>query len=99
VEFARNIRTGRVHILAWTPGPHDDGFDPRPVTFAEGLAEMMTTRRRMLCPVSMLLLPGGRGEHVGGSAFADEELCISCVKALGSEQWRAFHKDNRGEPL
>jgi hypothetical protein len=23
-------------------------------------------------------------------------LCIACVRALGDQQWRAFHVDNRG---
>jgi hypothetical protein len=59
---------------------------------------MFTTPRRMLCGID--LLTGGADDWpavwVAGDHFADDDLCIACVLALGDQQWRAFHIDNRG---
>lgn len=94
LEFVRNKRTGRVHILR-----HLEDRAPGPaVSFAEGLAKMFTTPRKMLCPVRLRV--GGfddfPGTWVGGDHFTDDDLCVACVQALGDQQWRAFHVDNRG---
>lgn len=59
---------------------------------------MFTTPRRMLCGVRLLV--GGADDWPAaweaGDGFADSDLCVSCVLALGDEQWRTFHVDNRG---
>jgi hypothetical protein len=99
LEFVRNSRTGRVHILEWTPGPYDEDYEPVSVTMAQALSGLVVARERMLCGIAIRLLPGGTrrtGEKIGGE-FADEDLCIPCVHALGDQQWRAFHVASRGE--
>jgi hypothetical protein len=100
LEFARNTVTGTVHILCHVPERGEPGYTEPEVcaSFAEGLAAMFTTPRRMLCGVRLLV--GGADDWpavwVAGDDFADGDLCVSCVLSLGDQQWRAFHVDNRG---
>lgn len=81
LQFAKNEQTGRVHILTWYPRSE-------PIPFAE---IVLSTRVPVLCGVDLWHPP-----YVAGDGFPDEDLCVRCVKALGDQQWRAFHVDNRG---
>jgi len=81
LEFARNPSTGRVHIMRWCP--RDEG-----PSFA---ALTLSVHIRVLCGVDLWGAP-----YVAGDGFADDDLCIACVRALGDQQWRAFHVGNRG---
>jgi hypothetical protein len=102
LKFARNNHTGRVHILPYVPDPGEDGYEPEELSFGEGLAQFMTQGPiSMLCGTLLRLHPRFHDEHasyVGGDHFTDDDLCIACVMALGDQQWRAFHADNRGSP-
>lgn len=105
LEFARTESTGRVHILPWSPGPEDDGWaEPPAMGFAEGLAMAAATPVRTLCGQRLRIALAGSnavaspGDFIGGDGFTDDDLCIACVRALGDQQWRAFHADNRGSP-
>ncbi len=62
------------------------------------MVEWVTSRGQpMLCGYHLKYgVPGLRGELVGGDHFGDEDLCVPCVQALGDQQRRAFHADNRG---
>lgn len=96
LEFARNTGTRCVHILPWQM----EGFEtalPGPVTVAQSL-NFLPGRCPMLCGEKLTLGPdaGWPAIRVPGDSFADEELCFKCVRALGGQQWRAFHADNRG---
>lgn len=97
--FARNTKTGRVHILA---GPGHDGAEQVRGAFselsAEQIVEIVLARTPMLCGKRLW---AGPFEHfhavyVAGDDFPDDDLCAGCVRALGDESWRAFHIDNRG---
>lgn len=100
LEFARNTATGTVHILCHIPQRGEPGYtEPEAcASFAAGLAAMFTTPRRMLCGVRRLAGASGDWPAVweAGNDFADSDLCVSCVQALGDQQWRAFHVDSRG---
>jgi hypothetical protein len=100
LKFAQNNHTGRVHILPHAPEPGEGGYEPVDLSFGEGLAQFMTQGPiPMLCGTRLRLHPRFHEEHasyVGGGHFADEDLCIACVLALGDQSWRAFHADNRG---
>ena len=82
LQFARNGKTGCVHIMHWCP--RDE-----PATFAE---ITLLTHTQVLCGVRIW----GGAVYVAGDGFADDDLCYSCVMARGDQQWRAFHADNRG---
>jgi len=101
LRFARNTRTLTVHIVTHAPEPGEPGAVVREyASFAEGLADMFTTPCHMLC--GRRLLVGAFDSYpavwMAGSEFADDDLCIACVRALGEQSWRAFHSDERGEP-
>lgn len=100
LKFAQNNHTGKVHIQPYVPEPYEDGHEPVDLGFAEGLAQFMTQGPiSMLCGTRLRLHPRFHDEHasyVGGEHFDDDDLCIACVMALGGQQWRAFHADNRG---
>jgi hypothetical protein len=98
LEFARNNKTGRVHILCYGPDRHwipPTRADAGP---AAEVLSMLTAPCRMLCGVR--LLAGAFGQYpavwMAGDSFADDDLCVACVQALGDQSWRAFHVDNRG---
>jgi hypothetical protein len=100
-EFARYNRTGRIHILCYRPRYGEPGgpeVDPsRPFT-AEHLMSALREPAEMLC--GKVFRVSGFDEFPGtwasGDEFDDDDLCIRCVQALGDQQWRAFHVDNRG---
>ena len=99
LEFARNTKTGRVHILH--DGPERD-WVPLTRECAGPAAEvlsMLTEPLRMLCGARMLVgaFDNYPAVWVAGDSFADADLCIACVRALGDQQWCAFHVDNRGQ--
>jgi hypothetical protein len=81
LQFARNAKTGRVHIMRWCPR------DER-APFAE---IVLSTHTRELCGVDLW-----DAQYVAGDGFADDDLCSACVRVLGDQQWRAFHVDSRG---
>jgi hypothetical protein len=100
LEFARNTKTQRVHILcsketrAWTPVT-------RMNKDASAMLSLISDPCRMLCGVKLIVGSGGNEFPAlwqdGG--FDDGDLCMSCVQVLGDESWRAFHADNRGEDV
>jgi hypothetical protein len=99
LEFVRNTKTGRVHIMCYGPesywtSPARDEMDPRAVAVLNWVAQP----RRMLCGAKLLVGADDRlpAAWATGDHFDDDDLCIACVTALGDQQWRAFHADNRG---
>lgn len=97
--FARNAETGTVHILCHVPERHEPGWSPAReyASFAEGLADMFNTPSWMLCGIRLLVCAGdGPAVWIAGDDFEDGDLCGRCVRALGQQQWQAFHVDNRG---
>lgn len=105
LQFARNTKTDRVHILPHVPGPDDpDWKEPPTVGFAEGLMRAAEAPVVTLCGQRLRIHMAGiasfdkssPGEFEAGEHFTDDQLCIACVRALGDQQWRAFHVDNRG---
>ena len=81
LQFARNDQTGRVHILRWCPRGE-------PAPFAQ---IVLSTHIDVLCGTHLW-----DTAYVAGDGFADDDLCIACVRALGGQSWRAFHADSRG---
>jgi hypothetical protein len=81
VAFTRNDKTGRVHIMRWSPRPAR-------VPFA---AIVLSTHIRVLCGVGLWDAP-----YVAGDGFTDDELCFGCLRVLGDQRGRAFHADSRG---
>lgn len=104
LSFVRTVRTGRVHIRSWDDmavrADGTDFLDYADADPAQYLADVVFHRTRMLCPVTLRVGPSEDWPAVptGGYAFADDDLCFGCVRALGDQQWRAFHVDSRGEP-
>lgn len=99
LEFARNTKTGTVHILCH--GPHRHWVPPTrkdAPADAAALLNTLTAPCRMLCGTRLLVGASDSFPAVwaAGDDFADDDLCTSCVLALGGQQWRAFHADNRG---
>lgn len=99
LEFARNTKTGRVHILC---GGDARNWIPCTRMNAEATAmlSLISSPCRMLCGVKTLVSSRAESPAVweAGYGFEDDDLCVSCVRALGSQGWRAFHVDNRGDP-
>jgi hypothetical protein len=98
LQFARNTKTQCVHVLCseetrhWVPVT-------RMNKEASAMLSLISDPCRMLCGVK-LRVSSAELEHVAvwqGGDFEDDDLCISCVQALGDDSWRAFHDDNRGE--
>lgn len=90
LEFARYNPTGTVHVLPYTPGPYDEGFDPADISWAEaGL--LMLEPTIMICGdrfvVNDMDLPNC-GVRV--NEFADMDICDRCFKTLGDQSVRAF---------
>ena len=101
LRFVRQVRTGTVHIAAWAPEEpwHAGWTEPAAEQdWGQAMAEWVTSPGPpMLCGYRLKYgVPGLRGELAGGDGFKDEDLCVACVRALGGQQWRAFHVDNRG---
>lgn len=95
LTFVRNNRTGRVHIARHLPQPGEPGWaKPRPIPFAEALALMFSTPRQMLCGIRLLLTSEIRASYTSGNDFADQDLCVTCVYALGDQQVRAFARED-----
>lgn len=96
LEFIQQTKTGRVHILP-ANAPIDRAL-PGPVTDAE-LLYALAASRPMLCGTRLIVGPDRTwpAVHVGGDTFTDAALHAKCVLALGDQQWRAFHVDNRGD--
>jgi hypothetical protein len=100
LEFARNTKTGTVHILCseaarrWVPSTREDIGD------SETIPAALSMPFRMLCGARLLVsgLEGFPAVWTAGYSFADDDLCIGCVRGLGDQQWRAFHADDRGSP-
>lgn len=100
LEFARNTKTGCVHILCRGPGrrwapPTRENEDP--LSFSGVVHDALLAPSRMLCGAKLLVGPFENlpAVWVGGDHFADDDFCIACVQALGDQSWRAFHPDNR----
>lgn len=97
LEFARNTKTCRVHILCggeardWIP-------NTRMNAEASAILGLVSSPCRMICGAKMLVSSAVDFPAVweAGSSFADDELCDRCVQGLGDQSWRAFHEDNRG---
>jgi hypothetical protein len=101
LEFARHTGTGTVHILAWIPDP-----DWRDVQGAKGcvsvahltpeqVGDLVVNRRTMLCGQAFSFGDyGHRAKPV--EVFADEDICMSCVRALGDQSSRAFEHPQPG---
>lgn len=101
LRFVRQVRTGAVHIAAWAPEEpwHTGWTEPAAGRdWDETIAEWVTSPGPpMLCGYRLKFgVPGLPGELAGGDGFEDEDLCVACVRALGDQQWRAFHVGNRG---
>jgi hypothetical protein len=96
--FIQQIKTGRVHILPAAspidralPGPREEATDAE-------LLYALAGSRPMLCGTRLIVGPDRTwpAVHVGGDTFTDDALHAKCVHALGDQQHRAFHVDNRG---
>jgi hypothetical protein len=98
LEFVRNTKTGRVHILPWMPGEVVTIYKPHDPADTKRFIEAMFERTPMLCGTKLQVGADEYwpGVYVGGDEFADEDLCIACVNALGGQSSLAFHADNRG---
>jgi hypothetical protein len=98
LEFARNTETRRVHVLCYGPArdwvPSATREDPK----AAVMMALISTPCRMLCGAKLFVGvdDSQRAVWEAGDDFTDDDLCIACVRALGDQQWRAFHADNRG---
>lgn len=108
IQFARQARTGRVHVLPYVPDPAEEderppvllaSLPPSPADVARAAVAGSTDVLdaflglvRVLCGYEAYTAPGGRLEHVGPDGFPDEALCVACVRALGDGAWRAFHR-------
>lgn len=96
LDFAENIRTGTVHIAcsrearAWIPSTRAD-------VGSQATLGLLSSPCRMLCGIKELVTPNEAGPFawISGDDFKDDALCAACVRALGDQQWRAFHVDNR----
>lgn len=96
LRFVRNTKAGRVHILPWVDGHIERALPgPRDVSFAE-VVNQLAGRQPMLCGASLIVGPDDDWPAVRVGSFADDDLCIACVRAMGEQSWRAFHVDNRG---
>jgi hypothetical protein len=96
LEFTRNTATGSVHILPAGTEGIERALPDTEATAAEVL--YCVSRRPMLCGVMLMVGIDDRWPAVwiGGDHFTDDQLCVRCVRALGDQQNRAFHVDNRG---
>lgn len=83
LEFARNTRTGQVHVIA-TPYEEDAGTEPGQ------FIQALLSRTPMMCGARLFLGWDDGDEAVRVSAFADDDLCVPCVQALGDQAPRAF---------
>lgn len=94
LEFARNSRTGGVHVIA-TPYDEDDvpGTDAGPGEFVQALLY----RTPMMCGTRLFLGWDAGDEAFRVSTFSDDDLCKSCVRALGDQAPRAFIHPRRGD--
>lgn len=98
LEFARNTKTGAVHILCYGPDrlwmPALTREDPK----AAAILGLVSSPCRMLCGAKLFVsaMEGHQAVWASGEDFPDDDLCYPCVRALGDQQWRAFHADNRG---
>lgn len=81
LQFAKNSKTGCVHIMRWCP--RDE-----PAPFAEVVLSALV---QVLCGTNLW-----DSLYVAGDGFTDDALCIACIRALGDQSWRAFHVDSRG---
>lgn len=103
IQFAVNLRTGTIHIVAYTPGPGEDGYtESELLSFGEGLAAMAATPLKMICGQQLRIAIAGsatrasRGDHTG-RPFNDTELCIACVRLMGDQSPRVFEYDEEGD--
>ena len=98
LEFARNTETKRVHILRYGPTRHWVPALTRENPKAAVILGLISSPCRMLCGAKLLVGVDDKQRAVweAGDDFADDDLCIKCVQALGDQQWRAFHADSRG---
>lgn len=81
LQFAKHKKTGAIHIMSWYPARET-------VPFAE---VTFSSRVLVLCGRTLW-----DPSYAAGDDFPDDALCHRCVHALGDQQWRAFHVDNRG---
>jgi hypothetical protein len=98
LEFARNTETGRVHILCHGPDRHWIPVTRKDNPEGTAVLNLISAPCRMLCGARLFVsaMDGHQAVWASGDHFADDALCIRCVQALGDQQWRAFHADNRG---
>jgi len=100
LEFARNTETRRVHIVRYGPTRNWVPSATRESPEAAAIMSLISTPCRMLCGAKLLVgvSDSQRAVWEAGEDFDDDDLCIACVQALGDQQWRAFHADNRSAP-
>ena len=98
LEFARNTETRRVHVLCSEPARYWLPSTWKGNPEAAAILGLLSTPCRMLCGAKLLVGADDSRRAVweAGDNFTDADLCIACVRALGDQQWRAFHADNRG---
>jgi hypothetical protein len=104
LEFVKQSRTGRVHVLPYRPESWEGDEKPfmlasfLPVS-AEGgddaLVDAILGRVKALCGYEGYTAPGGRLQYVCREDFNDDALCVSCVRALGDKSGRAFEYPDR----
>lgn len=99
LEFVRTLKTGTVHIVCygpdrhWTPATETDIPED-----AQAFLRIVRTPCQMLCGAKLLVASHDFSQAIWTDGrFPDDDLCISCVAALGDQQSRAFHVDNRGD--
>lgn len=92
LQFARNNQTGTVHVLPYQPVQEH--------AVPEAIAELLNSSEmfalpavralRMLCGTRLFVGISGTDPAVQVEAFADEDTCHACVRALGDQSPRAF---------
>ena len=101
LEFARTSTTGTVHVVGYGPDSYWVPLLRRENPEAAAILGLLSSPRRMLCGTRLLVssVDGQQAVWESGDAFADDDLCEGCVRAMGDQSWRAFHADNRGPGL
>jgi len=98
LEFAQTASTGTVHIARYGDQRYWQPWTRLLSPEAASIASLISQPCRMLCGTRLLVsaMTGHQAVWIAGDGFADDALCRPCVLALGDQQWRAFHADNRG---
>lgn len=91
-------RSGTVHVL--TCNDSDDNEPDEDLSFAEGLLKMTFSRPAMVCGRRMRIdwvgfASNPTAEPAG--AFDDEQLCASCLRAMGDQSSLVFERRNEDD--